>query len=258
MKLEDCRAKIRRAQHHLDTLKSDIGTFFRDHPYRVVIEHEEIFTNAYIARLNEPPTIPADDWSVVIGDCVHNIRCSLDYIAWQFAGADPNDKETLFPIFDTEAGWIARGKNRIKRLPPEARTFIESLQPFKHARPQMEALNGLRILDDADKHKLLTVVAARPDSFDLSLDPRRIPPGKEPTIIWTRNPELVHDAILARVLFPGGLPNMYMEAQFAPEIAFGEGLGFSKVRVIQSLETFIASATSIAGSFDVLSRRLTK
>jgi hypothetical protein len=147
-----------------------------------------------------------------------------------------------------------RARQEPDQKTPSGSTDIHRVAATVQTRP---AADG-GILDDADKHKLLTVVAARPDSFDLSLDPRRIPPGKEPTIIWTRNPELVHDAILARVLFPGGLPNMYMEAQFAPEIAFGEGLGFSKVRVIQSLETFIASATSIAGSFDVLSRRLTK
>src|SRR5260370_40101662 len=39
---------------------------------------------------------PLDDWSLIFGDCVHNLRSALDHLAWQL-DAQP-DASTAFPI----------------------------------------------------------------------------------------------------------------------------------------------------------------
>src|SRR6266511_1608259 len=108
MTLEGCRAKIRRAKVHFEAVEHEITTFLENHPYRVTFDHpaEDLF----IVRSYDPPAVATDDWAVIIGDCVHNLRASLDYIAWELAGANRGDTETQFPIFISEQGWRRNGR----------------------------------------------------------------------------------------------------------------------------------------------------
>jgi len=89
----------------------------------------------FVVRLVQPPNPPYEAWAVILGDAVHNLRSSLEYMAWELAGADPTDTETMFPIFDTEAGWNARASRRMKRLAPDVRALIQSMQPYYVGQP---------------------------------------------------------------------------------------------------------------------------
>ncbi|NOT28088.1 MAG: hypothetical protein HOP16_18550 [Acidobacteria bacterium] len=118
MKLKGAHAKLRRAHEHRNALDASVSSFFTDHAYRVSVEHPA--DKLYVLRVTEAHEIPSEDWALLIGDCVHNIRCCLDYIARELAGADPADRETQFPISDNEAGWKGRGISRVRRMSPEA------------------------------------------------------------------------------------------------------------------------------------------
>lgn len=244
MKLKGAHAKLRRAHEHCNTLDRSIGSCFETHPYTVSVEHPA--DELYVLRVTEAHDIPDEDWALIIGDCVHNIRCCVDYIAWELAGGDPTDTETQFPIYSTEAGWDKRGVSRVKRMSADAQAFMKRLQPFNSQDPTRDVLTALRILDDADKHKLLTVVAAMPDHIGLEWATPGAPdnPPPEPTINLNVDAVVAHGAILATVVISGPKPDMPDKAEFTPDVAFGESLGFGpRIHIVRGLRTMLETIT---------------
>lgn len=77
MAFEGSRAKLR-AKHHLEVLEQEIQTFLGANPYRVTAERQGSEPHS-VVFLRDPPTFPSDDFALTIGDCVHALRCSLDY-----------------------------------------------------------------------------------------------------------------------------------------------------------------------------------
>jgi hypothetical protein len=132
---------LRRAREHFNALDEKIRAFFEQNPYPVIVERAA--KDLYVVRANNLPKIPSDEWALIIGDCVHNLRSSLDYIAWELAGANPHDTQAMFPIFEAKSKWSTR---RLKRMSPEAQGFIESRQPYHAEDPPGTPLNAIRVL----------------------------------------------------------------------------------------------------------------
>lgn len=250
MRFEGSRAKIRRAREHFDVLESKINAFLNPNPYRVAVDHT--VPNLYVVRIdNEPPELPFEEWGLLIGDCVHNLRCALDYIAWQLAGSDPGDRMTLFPIFETVYGWNRpKSKSRRAKLPLCAISMMQAMQPYQAKNPPKTALNGLRLLDDADKHQLLTVAVPLQNTIRLIL--KRVPIDRliVPTINYIDTP-LHNGAIIAVARTPVGSPDVEMDAYFTPEIAFGKGLlPNERPRVLVSLRNIFTDVTNVVDDFE--------
>jgi hypothetical protein len=154
---DDAWGKLGRAQEHLETLTVEVGTFFEANPPTAIAEPQD--ETLYIIKSVVVPQTPSVRWSLIAGDCIHNARSSLDFVAWNLAGADIADKNTQFPIFETRDGWNSRGVERIAKLKkrqPAVAAYIEAIQPYNdHLPSAVNALHQLRILDEADKHKLL-------------------------------------------------------------------------------------------------------
>jgi hypothetical protein len=201
-----------------------------------------------------PLTFLTTIWALLIGDCVHNLRCALDYIAWQLAGSDPDDSQTQFPIFITEAGWNIRADRRVRRMLPAAQAILKKGQPFNGSDPTGTALHGIRLLDDADKHKLLTVIAAMPLQFSVTwVTPTTTDSAMKPPLVTVLpNPTLRGDAVIATIVVyePGG-EEMKMEPYLTPDIAFGERLfGFPPTRVLSSLVGMLAEVKTVIDTFE--------
>jgi hypothetical protein len=244
--LTGARAKLRRAEEHCHALDGEIRAFFESNPYRVVVDHPA--DEFYIFRVDRPPAIPDERWSLLIGDCVHNVRCALDYVAWELAGAHIEDTVTMFPIFITEPLWVSKGRPRIARLALDAQAFIDRLQPYHAVDPDRHPLAGIRALDDADKHKLLTVIAAASEHFavEWSVPGRRESPPPEPIFTIAADSDLSHGAVIATVTAIGATPDVQMQVEFTPNVAFGKSLGFGpRMHVVDSLRAFIIAATHI-------------
>lgn len=244
-----CRAKIGWAQHHLDTLKADIKTFFEGHRY-VVHAEPDTERGCYVARLKNRPAIPATEWALMIGDCVHNARASLDYIAWELAGADPADRQTQFPIFLTAAGYKSRGEMRVAALSQEARTLIEQVRPYHTDDPAKHVLWALHELDAADKHKLLTVTAVMAQAGEFAF---RIPEGVDvEKFRMEAFPEaaLEHDAVIGEVRVGLPMPKVTVKLEIAPGVAFGETLGWGRrMFIVDNLQRIIDDVEAIGFLF---------
>jgi hypothetical protein len=149
-------AKRARAQTHFDAVEQSIRSFLDGEPYPIVIEASP-HDGRYVFKLHEPRPLPAQEFALGIGDCIHNLRSALDFIAWELAGADPHDRDTMFPIFDDAQQFRRHGAWRIKNIPAMARALIERMQPHKAPHPRETALWAIEHFDTADKHRLLTL-----------------------------------------------------------------------------------------------------
>lgn len=221
--LDGARAKRDRAAYHLEVIERCINDFINSNPYPLSIERYPE-QGIYQARVVNPKEFPAKELALLIGDCVHNMRSALDYIAWELAGGNLADMETMYPIFETEAGFRKRGVMRIKNIPPEPRALIERCQPY-HLKNGFHALTAIAKLDAADKHKLLTVTAAisREGAINIHIPAHVESKSRGDTAIFHQN--LKHDAIVARLTVTPPLPEMQVDIVSIPTVIFGTNLG---------------------------------
>lgn len=119
------------------------------------------------------------------------------------------------------------------------------MQPFHSDNPRGSALGALRILDDADKHKLLTVTAVAPAELSLHYS------GAPKLVLERLNvipyAPLTHGAILATLVFAenAGEPDQ-IEARLQPVLAFAESVGLDdRIPVVESLRNLVKEVEAV-------------
>jgi hypothetical protein len=164
--LDGARLKIVRAEEHVDALKAEVAMYLHGRPW--TIGTKVTGGHSHIAPIITVP--PPLRLSTIIGDCVTNVRASLDYIIWELAGryfsppfdaADFNDRRiTSFPISNgpTEAGYVDRLNRLAKRgVPTAAIDEIKAMQPHNRG---YESLRWLHELVNTDKHRATILTLA--------------------------------------------------------------------------------------------------
>jgi hypothetical protein len=160
-------AKLARADEHLKLIKDDVEHVVR--AYVQLIPNEfDAQTGQHVFRAQRDSVRP--DWlSPVIGDCVHNMRAALDYLAWELVGITGNKGTTSneFPIFTDPRLYRRHAPIKVLGVPDKAITVFEQLQPFygpnsdpfhpDWREPTREPLALLYALDIADKHRSLNL-----------------------------------------------------------------------------------------------------
>lgn len=112
-------------------------------------------------------TAPAVDSeiSLIIGDCVHNLRVCLDHLIGQFALKDGHDisKHSLlaFPACVSELTYINFVRTKVAPFikNTELLKAIDATQPYHRQDPESDPLWVLSELDKIDKHRKLVVIA---------------------------------------------------------------------------------------------------
>ena len=246
-----CKAKLGWARRHLDSLRRDVGAFFSEHPCTARVEPDRE-GDGLVVRMEHVPRIPALEWGLVVGDCVHTLRSALDSIAWELAGADPFDTRTAFPIFMTAEEYEDRAPRRLARLSPQARAAIDKVQPFHTADPAGHPLWILDRLHTAGRHRLLSSVAVMPDTAALTLpiaaavDAHLEAFGVRPAAGWP----LDTGATVARLRPGSELLQVNMKVAVRPEIAFGEQFGRDRrMVVVDTLQRIIEDVAGVGVSF---------
>lgn len=106
---------------------------------------------------------PPASVSLLISECLHNLRSALDNFVYDLALAynrgnpllrDAEDRAML-PIFGSQKEFKRRGAYRIRDIDPGAKAVIEGLQPYERGNP--DYLWELNELSRIDKHRLLHV-----------------------------------------------------------------------------------------------------
>jgi hypothetical protein len=163
--LESVRQKIVWSDHHRQSLIAEANRYFETKPC-IVVPEEEPETHRLIFRVKivtpVPPSIP-----LIIGDCLQNLRSSLDYLVWELVSAAHNQptKDNMFPICSTDNAFNqALSRGRLKGVCPEAIAEIKALQPYNNGQNDPNPLTVLETLCNINKHRRLLVTVLSPHS----------------------------------------------------------------------------------------------
>jgi hypothetical protein len=245
--LRECWDKIGRASEHLKSLTDEFRTYIDAEPFRTIgrYAHKEA---KYLLEFRDVKAMPTARWALIVGDCVHNARAALDYIAWRCAGSCPTDWNTSFPILDSPNR--GRFKSHTKRVHEGAATAIKALQPYKRTHPKEQPLWLLEELDARDKHKLLTVIQGYLFGAEFTI---KAPTGAKGVPTLHRDRSLKNGTVFAEVQFPMGTPKIKVKvnASLMPDIVFEESLG-RNLSVFKHLNDILLAVERVVSHFDQL------
>ena len=186
------RAKHERSEYHLKDLARAFTAHIDQNVKIADLPPRAEGQSRYIEfRITDPPG-PALE--VIVGDCIQNLRASLDYLVWELSIAAtrklPRDR-TQFPIAVDGKRYFNTGRKQVRSLLGEHRRMIRLLQPYHALDPHAHPLALLNRLSNQDKHRLLTMLLSHVDP--LSVRPYQHGLGKAVALpLFEKTPERVH------------------------------------------------------------------
>jgi hypothetical protein len=172
--LDGVFAKLNRAKRQVDALRRDIFETNEGDPKTIGLGRKfESDSQAIVYRIDRVPEVK-ECWGLLVGEVIHNFRCTLDHLWWQLAilhlRREPTEKEAgeiQFPLFTKEAFrddpqmfWKHRFLNHVSG---DYLTTIERMQPYNTTGTnQVHALRALVELSNIDKHRVVHPVVTIP------------------------------------------------------------------------------------------------
>jgi hypothetical protein len=161
--------KMYRAREHFEALEKVLDVFYKERLEKVRSIQRVDDLVAFNANTEVPKRIP-----LILGDCLQNMRSSLDYLIWELVKANNHDPglSHMFPICNKKGNYKkALEAERLKDIPDEAAATIDALQPFHHAfaernRHMLVVLDQLTNINK-HRHVLGTLVVNRLAPGDL-------------------------------------------------------------------------------------------
>jgi hypothetical protein len=153
--LSEAKIKLDRAKVHIQELSQNAKTFLASSPFSIDIEEEN---DDLVHRVRIQKTVPKE-WAAIVGDAVHNIRSTLDYMIWQLIlrnGGTPG-RNTCFPIGVAKSGYGKQLRSSLSGASVEAKKYIRRLKPYPGGN---QILVQIHALDICDKHHLALIVGS--------------------------------------------------------------------------------------------------
>jgi hypothetical protein len=155
--------KLRRSDAHLVLLYEQVGAYMQDATQMLVPNRDPNTGDGYFVYkvTKEPPLY----LSTIIGDVLHNIRSSLDYLAHELIKLNgfPTGFMTQFPICATEKEFLNESinRNRLAGISLWAFQRIDAFQPHQMGIDNyaVHPLWRLLKLSNLDKHHALALAA---------------------------------------------------------------------------------------------------
>jgi hypothetical protein len=231
--LRDVMSRLGRADEHLETVRVSVkrvtdsgsdsipGQFDHDRGHHVF--------DVPRARFDE-------QFPLIVGDCIHNLRATLDYLACALVRTVTKQEtdRTEFPIFVERAMTPAERQSRIGDVPQGAQALIEQLQPFNGgpARdPWQNPLALLYILSNRDKHRRINVTVTQVSVDFVDREGRPIDEPAPRISEWVLIGEGKAQATLS-----GLNPDMDVYARIGFDVVFYEDGPLLGKGVVQTLE----------------------
>src|SRR5437667_236703 len=130
--LDSVTQKIFRAAMHIQELGTELQRYFQTNPGKMVREANTPDDVAVFTFQTKGP-IPAR-FGLIVGDCLQNLRSSLDYLIWELVLAANNQptKDNMFPICSTADAFkdAVSKRKRLIGVHPDAIAEIDALQPY--------------------------------------------------------------------------------------------------------------------------------
>jgi hypothetical protein len=114
------------------------------------------------------------DLRLILGDCFQNMRAAMDHEVFALSAKRhgkewADNADTSFPITKTEQSFKSRGRQQIRGLSRAAQDLVEELQPYHNPRhPLAKSLELVHDVARVDRHRLLSLSAAQPESYALN------------------------------------------------------------------------------------------
>jgi len=149
-------AKREWAEQHIGKLKSALAELRKTDPCTIAAKKnpETGDVTYYVEHL---PVIPVEI-SLIIGDILHNLRCSLDYLASGLIGGSRSKSKTNFPIRPHINEWEKSCSRMVGSASKEAIEALRRLRPYEGGDPRFCILHAL---NNIDKHRLLLTICAK-------------------------------------------------------------------------------------------------
>jgi hypothetical protein len=218
--LDNCRKRLAWAGLQREVFGAACRVYINSKPYEYVTEdNQDSGERIWKLKVLRPPDI---DLRLMAGDCLHNLRATLDNAAWALAKLkkDPPPAGTAFVIAKDKDGF--QGKRRdLAGLPTAVAKKIEELQPYE-VLPEMPEFNSLWVLNrlwNDDKHRAspLVIFGGSIDQADAGFWGEGLPPGT----IFNLGSFKDGDEVAA-VPLPPHQPKPEEEPKLAFDIAFSE------------------------------------
>lgn|GEM_PF-3620715 len=152
--------KLGRAQVHIDELREHLDRFMARRPYEIVVHIYPRVAEGSV-RVRENANIP-DSFSLIIADAIHNLRVTLDLVAYAIASRHgANERAIQFPFPNDSDGLdqLLR-KTKIFRSVPAVEEAVRAIAPYPG---RNETLSNLHKLDIRAKHRLPIVARSVPE-----------------------------------------------------------------------------------------------
>ena len=150
--------KIAHAQGHMLALRSRVQVWVATQPVGIDVKiHDDRLGASWKLTVRAEP--PLNEWSLLVGDCVHQLRSALDACIWDLvtaSGVTPKNPQRIqFPIGYDAAKWPDVVNDRLAGLPDDITERVRSVQPFnrEEAERQNDGLVILQRLNNTDKHQ---------------------------------------------------------------------------------------------------------
>jgi hypothetical protein len=189
--------KYLRAREHLEQLRADHEWFIKGGP-AAFTSQLDVETGEYVSQISRLDRLPAK-WPALVGDCLQNLRASLNHLTWELDTRKPADRDESveFPIFWKPPKANAWAK-RTGSLPTAVETAIKGFQPYcrGQANPTGDPLWWLHELARIDRHRYLHFAVWRLEGSGIigregvqSFPARALKVGARPVRRWAPKPE---------------------------------------------------------------------
>jgi hypothetical protein len=166
MTVPSFQLKLDRALEHAQSLQGEIDAWVaaKPDPFVVEMDPKPGLPDRQVIRFTRSPEVPIE-WSLQVGEALHDLRSSLDHLAYALAvrnvgGPLPDvvARGSEFPIFGDRQWREAERKAKIGSIDQAAQAVIKRLQPNERGKDYAkDPLWRLHELVNFDKHRLLLV-----------------------------------------------------------------------------------------------------
>ncbi len=168
---EAIRAKVLYARKEANALQDAMEDFGNRLRKDVVKEGDDVGGRSRWVFRGPSPEVPID-WSVRVGEFLHNLRSCLNYIAYQSIldkGGQPT-KRTAFPMATSKEEWDGEAGRRVGSASEEDRQLMEYFQPYTgglNLDCDVSVLEEIVELSNQDRHRSPVSIEIR-GSFNAS------------------------------------------------------------------------------------------
>ena len=214
--IDGVRAKMLRAQQQLTCLEGDITRYCQFVEGQIC--HEvDVAAGRQIWVYRGENDVPVE-FSVRVGEVIHNLRSSLDHLITQLvlANGQQPTKRNAFPIFRSKEQYQKVAKEMLQGLHEGTEARIELLQPLKKHGGMGSQLWMLHCLSNVDKHRYLNMTSTYMRGPHIEIKETQSPVNRAPLKGYGKSGVLKRNSEILAM----DNPNVELAVRFKVDVVF--------------------------------------